>query len=580
MKIKSYLKRGITSMYLAIQRFPITIGMTSLVSFFLIFLVHQGSSLDPDTLDQLQRVTMVLALGIPLSLCIKRILEIKSPSMPFLFYLVGIGLLVGYYLLFLKDMKQLSMIRYTAITLALYLAFIFLPYGSDHTQDFELYTIQLGGRFFLTVIYTLVLFLGLAGILFTVDQLLGVTVTSKPYLDVWIGSVGIFAPAFFLAGVPKLPLSKISFSYPHAFKVLLLYIVMPLLTAYTAILYLFFAKILITHQWPNGLVAHLVLWYSIITTIVLFCIDTLRTKNKWAKTFYFWMSKLILPILVIMFVSIGIRIQAYGVTSNRYFVVLAGLWVTGSMLYLAFVKKPKTIWLLISLSCLSFLSVWGPWSHAQVSLVSQNHRLEKILTQNGMIQEGRILLSTTISPKDQVEISQILSYLEKMDSLKKVRSLPLDFTLEKMDETFGFSYQSAYASLRKYFYYSTMGEKPFPMAIGDYDYFMDFRNYYFPAIYTSNLGEMEISYEAKTTEIVFLEKGREIYRRKVSDFGKQLYEKYGINEKGQLPLEEMTFYDENERLKIAFVLSNVHGDAEQNDVTINEVGFYILVQIK
>ena len=63
-----------------------------------------------------------------------------------------------------------------------------------------------------------------------------------------------------------------------------------------------------------------------------------------------------------MFVAMGIRVSAYGITENRYFVLAAGLWVTGSMLYLIFAKRPRNVFLPASLALVVVLSVYGPWS--------------------------------------------------------------------------------------------------------------------------------------------------------------------------------------------------------------------------
>ena len=83
----------------------------------------------------------------------------------------------------------------------------------------------------------------------------------------------------FLAGIPtkneKLSLED----YSRLLKVLVLYIVMPLITVYTIILYIYFGKIIITRVWPEGLVSHLVLWYSVISAAVLFFITPLRMKR-------------------------------------------------------------------------------------------------------------------------------------------------------------------------------------------------------------------------------------------------------------------------------------------------------------
>ena len=102
----------------------------------------------------------------------------------------------------------------------------------------------------------------------------------------------------------------------------MLYIVIPLIAIYSAILYAYFLKIIITRSWPQGLVSHLVLWYSVLSVAVIFFITPILDRNRWAYRFKFWFSKLILPILIMMFISIGIRVKAYGITENRYFILV------------------------------------------------------------------------------------------------------------------------------------------------------------------------------------------------------------------------------------------------------------------
>ena len=63
-----------------------------------------------------------------------------------------------------------------------------------------------------------------------------------------------------------------------------------------------------------------------------------------------------------MFISMGIRINAYGVTENRYFVIVGGLWVTGSMFYFAVKKNTANIRIVLAAGLVALLAVFGPWS--------------------------------------------------------------------------------------------------------------------------------------------------------------------------------------------------------------------------
>ena len=104
-----------------------------------------------------------------------------------------------------------------------------------------------------------------------------------------------------------------------------------------------------------------------------------------------YFPKVILPLIVMMFISIGIRINAYGVTENRYFVVALGIWVFIVMIYFSTIKKLRNIILPISLSVITFISVFGPFSSYSISKYSQNKRVTNLFVKNNMIKDNKVL---------------------------------------------------------------------------------------------------------------------------------------------------------------------------------------------
>ena len=70
-------------------------------------------------------------------------------------------------------------------------------------DGFEFYVLKMFASFAVTFVYALVLYLGLVAILGTIDILFSVEIDSKLYFDFWLVVAGIFAPAYFLAGVPE-----------------------------------------------------------------------------------------------------------------------------------------------------------------------------------------------------------------------------------------------------------------------------------------------------------------------------------------------------------------------------------------
>ena len=584
MKLTGFIKKLLVGLYASIKRFPATLCISAATAVMLIIVNELEPTAGQANLDVLKRIAMILALGIPLSLCITHIFERKEgmrPAARILASLAGIAALLLYYFFLLPDFKMVSVTRYTALTTTLYITFILLPYFYKR-ENFELYVVKLFIRFWITVLYSGVLFAGMAAILFTIDQLLQIKVDEKMYLYVWFVIAGVFAPAFFLGGIPAFMQHLEKDDYSKLLRILLLYIIMPLITVYTAILYIYFAKAIITLEWPQGLVAHLVLWYSVISAAVIFLTSPLTEVNKWVRTFIFWFIKLILPVLVIMFVSIGIRINAYGITENRYFVVLLGLWVTGVMIYLNLAKNKRNIVMPISLAIIALLSVFGPWSAYSVSKLSQNIRFESILDRNDMINNNMVSKpSKEIAENDRNEISEILLYFSNNHNLRDLKYLPADFKLENMEATFGFPlHQRGYQPNDGVFSFNMNTMNGEAVDIKGYDYLFDFRNNYQEK--SMKAGNMEIQYTNQEAEIKIFNSGLVIYTSNLSEFVRQLYEKHQSGDYKEVDQKDMTFTVQDAAVDMKIIIYNAYGrmENETDEITIDGIDFIVMAKVK
>ncbi|MBV7274261.1 DUF4153 domain-containing protein [Clostridiaceae bacterium UIB06] len=575
MKIALYMKKILSGFYLSIKRFPLTIAFSASTALVLI-LISETVSKD----NLLKRVAMIFALGIPVSLCIKLCLEKideRNIYKTIIYYLSGILLLIVYYFLFLKTMDMLPITRYIAVSASLYLAFLFIPYLLKREQ-FEMYIIVVFTSFFVTMIYSIVLYSGLSAILFTIDKLLGIRILGKIYYYTWLFVIFIFFLLYFLSQIPDNNEKIITKSYPKLLRILILYIIMPLLTTYTIILYIYFGKIAVTAQWPVGIVSHLVLWYSIIVTIVLFFITPIKSENSWSSIFLKLSPKIILPPIIMMFISIGIRINAYGVTERRYFVAILGIWLFFIMIYLSFTKRPENIIIPTTLSIVILISVFGPQSSYEISKMSQNSRFEKILIKNEMIKDDKIQSKPNVSQNDKYEISNILDYFEKNHSLNDVKHIPKGFKLDDMSSVFGFPFMlENYGSPMEQFNFVRNDSKKY-IDITGYDYFFDVKNLSNDSNMSSSYLIASYNYDTSIIKIIY--KGNEIYTKNLNSFVQNLIDKYGVSSKGNsLSSEEMTLIEENEKVKVKFIFSNIFGNRSEG-TNAKGFDFYMLVKIK
>lgn len=582
-KIKTLVNDSVKSIYNSVKRFPITVGVCVLLVIMLIITNENQSNLSRETLKTIQRIDMIIALGIPLSLCFKLIFEKKNiinKLNKVFIYIVGIGALALYYFYLLKDFSTISIIRYIGLNVFLYLGFLYIPWIGNK-EHYENYIIKVLGSFFIAAIYSIVLYLGFSAIIFTLNRLFSMNMEGKIYYYMFLFVFVVFMPSMFLA---KISYNNYDFSkteYPKALKILLLYIIIPLVTIYTAILYAYFIKILVTRNWPEGLVSHLVLWYSTIAVGIIFFIYPLVNKNKLAKIFTFWFPKIIIPLMIMMFISIGIRIREYGITENRYFVFVLGLWVLGIMIYFSTAKKLKNIIIPISLSIIALNSVFGPLSSFSISKYSQNKRFEKILIRNNMLIDEKIVRSKTkISEKDRTETNMILSYFKDKHSLNDVKYLPKNFKIDDMEKIFGFSYTHAIYGKREYFHFATNESKK-PIEINGYDYLINMNSL---TNNTVKFGDSkEISYDMDGKPLKIWDSGNIIYEKNIEEYAEAVFNKYkNSSDTSEINIENMTFEDENEKVKIKFIFDYISLESDDNKriENINDINFHVIFKIK
>ncbi|MHC1719506.1 MAG: DUF4153 domain-containing protein [Clostridiaceae bacterium] len=579
MKFASYFRNILTGLYESIMRFPATILLSALVAGILIAI----NETQPQTND-LGRLAMALALGIPLSLCIKLYFERKTVERMGILavtYLAGGALIALYYFFFIKELNMVTWTRYTGVSLALYMAFLVVPYFF-RKENFEMHVISLFTGFLTAVLYSVVLFAGLSAIIFALQNLLQLNIKDDYYYYSFLFTVFIFGVSSFLADIPGKGENMAAKKYPKLLKVLLLYIVMPLLVIYTAILYLYFGRFALAGAWIEGPVAvsHLILWYGVVLTVTLFFITPIREERKWQKNFFSMAPLAILPLVVMLFAAIGIRINAYGVTERRYFVVALGIWLLFSMIYfIAAKKKLRNILLPISLAAVALFAVFGPGSSYSISMISQNSRLEQLLSKNSMLDKSAIKPSANVPAEDKAQISSIIEYFSSNHKFSDTKFLPGDFQINHMKDVFGFEFEVAPYPYGGYYYYSRDNSET-SLNISGYDYFIDSR--------LMNMDKSKGSagfsgtYDYGTSVLKLYYDKEKIYEENLNIISNKIVDKYGTNlSNGMIPASDMDYEAETDKYKIKIMFMSISGSSyTENASTAKGLEFYVLIRTK
>jgi hypothetical protein len=377
-------------------------------------------------------IVFTAALGLllltALALCAEK--RKWSPGLSMSSQLLGVLMLVGYGFSVPTSFPHAQadfFIRFGLLAAGLVLLVMILPYlKKGELNGFWQYNKMLFFRLFVTAIFSIVLFAGLAIALAALDKLFGVSVPEKRYGELWVLMAGLFAPWFFLAGVSEdlEGLDKIE-EYPRVLKIFAQYILLSLVMVYLPILYAYLLKILIQWSWPKGWVSGLILGFSVVSILSLLLMHPIRdrSENAWIRAAGKWLYIVLIPLVVVLFLAVTERIGDYGITESRYAGIALGVWLSAQVIYFLFSKSKSIKFTIGSLCLLAFLMGWGSWGMLSVSQRSQVGRLSRLLTKNGILVNGLVHKEHgNVSQEDAQEISSIVSYLNEIHGYEAIQS--------------------------------------------------------------------------------------------------------------------------------------------------------------
>ncbi|MHA1559001.1 MAG: DUF4153 domain-containing protein [Alphaproteobacteria bacterium] len=270
---------------------------------------------------------------------------------------------------------------------------------------------------------SIILLIGISVILFSLDYLFSITIHSNQFLYSSIIVKSFIAPIIFLSGIPTRFDEKIDKKNTEIIRILLEYVVIPILLIYAVILYAYIIKILMAQSLPRGRIIYLIGSFSCINVLVYLIGNVL--DGKLISLFKNHIFKILICPLCLMAFSIYIRINQYGLTEGRYIVSLCLVWLFSIVIF-SFIKNRGHLikFVYLSLSFLTIVGAFGPWSVVNLSTYSQVQRLKTVLQKNELLVDGLInpKKDQNISMKDQKSIVSILRYIATANKTEKIKS--------------------------------------------------------------------------------------------------------------------------------------------------------------
>ena len=431
MKFEEKFKNLFPDMKKGIGRFPVTVVFSLILFIVAIFTIESDFYILPEEDLWIKYLIIAIPLSASVELIREKYLENKRSSFFRITSFFGIFLFIFLLKIFFKNHFATETINITATILIFYVLFYLIPI-IYRNEDKEKYLQSVVGNQMITIGFSIVLFLGLSAIVGTIDVLL-VNLPNTIYFDNFVFSASVFGVAFFVSRLKRKDESLKDYNLPKIVEVLICYILIPLILIYTAILYLYFVKIIFTLKMPKGIVSHLVLWYTTFSLFIIIMATPITYKNKFAKFYKKYFPLISIPLILLALFSINERIFQYGVTENRYLVVILILWLLFNMI---FIIKADVKWVLISFIFAVLVAIFSPFNLVNVSINSQNKRLERILKKNGIIQNKKFInKNNELSQRTKNEIMSIIDYFyNNASEIKRKKIKILEKTYEKPED--------------------------------------------------------------------------------------------------------------------------------------------------
>ncbi len=502
-------------------------------------------------------------------------------------------------------------IRYGILSAIVHLLVSFVPYLSKNQMNgFWNYNRLLFLRLLLSALFALVLFAGIAFALGALKLLFGIKFEFDFFLQIFVVLVGLFMTWFFVAGLPtEFESLEAQRGHPKGLKVFGQYILIPLLILYLVILYVYGGTIIYTWNWPKGIVTYLISCVScigIFTTLVVFPYaqnDGSPWLRKFSDVFYF----LLVPLIVLLFFAIGLRISDYGLTIKRYAILALGIWISFITVYFIF-QRGKIKMVPMSMVIILFLIAWGPINIFYVNGTVQVKRLIEILENNKLMSNGKIVNEVHWEVSDSFKLKAHSLFTNDSiltDSLQlEIRSI-----LDYLDDHHGFEYLASLYSQNidsmihlsavndKYFneakvYMQSMGfrymykgdrwyEREYSfrspqtdlLQISGYDYLIDV------STYTIRSGKEINSFEHSDEEytLVYHNEGKEELLLKsptqtikfdVELLKKDLFAEYRASNFEEVSKLKLTIKGESDRMEAKIEFKSVGFEESRNDTTL------------
>ena len=321
---------------------------------------------------------------------------------------------------YLRTNDYYNIYYFTLIPISIVL-FLLIPILKKK-ENKEKYLQSVFSNFVITGIFVAVLWIGIEIILTTVNYLFFNSGDSLFFrlttYSFWF-ITEVFGVSLFLSLLKKPDDNLENYEFPFIFNLLIKFVIIPLIIIYTGVLYIYMTKVLISMHLPKGLISHLVLWYTAFSVAVMILITPFTQKDKFFENFKKYFPYFSIPLIFASLFAVFQRTYQYGITENRYYVLISIFWLFFCMIL--YIRKMNITGIFISLIACLVISVYTPLSAKNVSNFSQSQRLKRMLVKYGALKDGKISkITQKLTNNEGSQIYTTIQYISDNSTIAKL----------------------------------------------------------------------------------------------------------------------------------------------------------------
>lgn len=412
------------------KRFYLPMTMAITATLFTIFLIYKDDFMN-GRLHSLENMTMVLFAGVPLMSLVFLATE-KFELTGKKKCAIGLSLLtvmIGYYFTLPNKFTTIDDFRYVTLIIFSLISFVSFPFflKTDRYTTRRIW-LFLDLKISFSIIVGICVFGGFSLAILAIKTLFFPRWDDfyKLILSFNILSFGTISPWVLLGTLPEVDKVKDVAVNEKPFNLISKFVLIPIVIFYLIILYLYFGKVLLFSELPKGMTSYLILSFcgaGIITYSLV--IEEAKKAAKsvsgiFVKLFFFFVA----PLILLLWYAVWLRIDSYGVTENRYLLIVFSLLLTGWTAYFIISKKKNIIFITATTTVLAALISFGPWGMFETSFRSQNNRVMDILEKNNLIKNGKVIKTDKeLSFEIRKDLSSALFYIEGRWGLGRIAKI-------------------------------------------------------------------------------------------------------------------------------------------------------------